>query len=298
MATDVKTAAEVVQDLKSRGLDPSGLSRVGVRPSIAEYLRELWNRRHFIWMDSHHRVATQNSRNILGNIWLVLRPLLDAAMYFVIFGMILRADRGVDNFSAYIVIGVLMFRSTTGSISQGPTILKSGKAMIRAFSFPRAALPISAELRAAMQMIITVTVMLVMIIVLPKHEYPQVAWLLIVPLFLLQCVLNLGISLLMARVGFLIPDVAQVMSVVSRLLMYGSGIIFPIDRYLTHPVVSVIIQANPVFQMVHMYREILMDGTVPEARSWIVLSAWAVGLLVVGFLFFWRGEATYGDEQR
>ncbi|PWH06449.1 ABC transporter [Brachybacterium endophyticum] len=298
MRADADTVPQILRSLEAEGMDASHLGPIGVRPRMTRYLSELWERRHFVWMDSRHRVATQNSSNLLGNLWLVLRPLLDAAMYFLIFGVILDAHRGIDNFAAYIIIGVMMFRSTSRSISQGPGILRSNKAMIRAFSFPRAALPISAEIRDAMQMVITVAVMLAMIIVLPKHELPQVTWLLIVPIFALQSLLNLGISFLFARIGYVLPDVSQAMTVISRFLMYGSGVIFPIERFFDHPVFAAIIHANPIYQLVHMYRVALMDGAVPELRSWVVLGAWAVGLLIVGFLFFWRGEATYGDEKR
>lgn len=297
MSNDARTVPQILAGLEDRGIATEGLSPVGVRPTLGRYIGQLWERRHFIWADSRHRVATQNSRNLLGNLWLVLRPMCDAAIYFVVFGLILQADRGVGNFAAYVVIGVLMFRSTMRSISQGPTTLRSGRSMIRAFSFPRAALPISSEIRDGLQMFWTIAVMLVMVMVLPPHEMPQTAWLWVAPIFALQCVLNLGISFVMARIGFLLPDVTQLMTMLGRVLMYGSGVIFPIDNYLTHPTAAAIIQANPIYQMLSMYRGVLMDGTAPAAQSWIILGAWAVGLFVAGFLFFWRGEATYGGER-
>ncbi|MFC7465638.1 ABC transporter permease [Brachybacterium sp. GCM10030252] len=288
---------QVRQALESRGLQPDDLKPVGVRPSLSDYAGQLWERRHFIWMDARHRVATQNSRNRLGSLWLVLRPLLDAAMYYVIFALILQVDRGMENYAAFIIIGVLMFRSTMRAISQGPSVLHSGKAMIRAFAFPRAALPISAEIRDALQMVYTVAMVVIMIMVVPEHELPELAWLLVPVIFLLQFFLNLGISCVMARVGFHFPDLTQMMSFAGRLLMYGSGVIFPIERFLEHPVAMMLIQANPIYHMLVLYREVLMDGVVPSAEHWLILGAWALGLSVFGFVFFWRGEETYGGEQ-
>lgn len=297
MANDVKKAPQLVRALQDQGIDTSDLEPIGVRPRLGTYLVDLWERRHFIWMDARHRVATQNSRNRLGNVWLLLRPLLDAGLYFVIFGVVLHVTRGIDNFAAYVVIGVLMFRSTMRSFSQGPGTLQSSKAMIRAFSFPRAALPISAEIRDALQTTYTMITLLVLIVAIPPHEWPQWSWFLVVPIFALQFVLDLGISFVLARIGFFVPDVAQLMTVVGRILMYGSGVIFPIDRFLTHPVVAQIIQANPIYQMLAMYRQVLMNGTAPSLDSWLILGGWAFGLLIFGFLFFWRGEASYGGGQ-
>lgn len=298
MAEDAKSAQRIQAALKERGMDPSGLEPVGVRPGLGEYLAQLWGRRHFIWTDARHRVATQNSRNRLGSLWLLLRPMLDALMYYLIFAVVLDVDRGMENYPAYILIGVLMFRSTMSAISQGPNTLQSGKAMIRAFTFPRAALPISAQIRDAFQMFYTVPVVLVMIMVIPEHERPEFTWLLIPVIFAFQFVLNLGISLVMSRIGFLLPDITQLMTFVARFLMYTSGVIIPVDRFLDTPVFREFIQVNPIYHMLVIYREALMDGTVAAPEHWLILGAWGGGLTLVGFLFFWQGEETYGAEQR
>lgn len=299
LSTETKNAQQVIRALGARGLSTEGLSPVGVRPSLDEYIAQLWTRRHFIWMDARHRVLSQNSRNRLGNAWLLLRPLMDAAFYFVIFGVVLSVVReGIDNYGAYIIIGVLMFRATSTSIGSSPGIMSSGKAMIRAFSFPRAAIPISGVIRDGLQMLWAVGAMLVMIVALPPHEYPTLTWLLVVPILVMQWIMNLGFTLIFARIGFHLPDTAQLMSFVSRVLMYSSGVIFPIDRIVTDPVALGVIESNPIFQMIHMYRQVLMEGTVPAAESWMILGGWAAGLLLFGFLFFWQGEAKYGDEQQ
>ncbi|MGP4917153.1 ABC transporter permease [Brachybacterium tyrofermentans] len=299
MADNAKEAQLISQALRDRGLDPTGLTPIGVRPPLGEYLRAIWERRHFIWMDARHRVATSNSRNLLGRLWLVLRPMMEAAMYYVIFAEILGVTRGMENFPGFIIIGVLMFRSTMRAVSSSPSLLSSNKAMVRAFSFPRASLAVSAELRESMQMVFTTATMLVMIMVVPFHERPEFTWLLVPVIFAFQFFLNLGISLTMARIGFIFPDTAQFMSVVGRMLMYGSGVIFPIDRFIDNsPLIAMLIEANPIYHMLVMYREVLMDGAIPSLDHWMILGGWAAGLTLVGLLFFWQGEESYGAEQR
>lgn len=276
------------------GDDASALQPVGVRPPLATYIGDLWGRRHFIWMDSRHRVATSNSKNRLGSIWLILRPILDAMFYFVIFGLVLKMSGGVENFAAFIIIGIMMVRSTARSLSGGPSALSSNRAMIRAFIFPRAAIPISVEIRDGIQMIPTFLAMAMMILILPPFVEPAWSWFLAAPIFVLQWMMNLGITLILSRAGNVIPDLSQVMAFVSRIAMYGSGVIFPIGRFVTHPVALAVIELNPIYQALAMYRQVLMEGTVPALESWMILGAWGSGLLLFGFLFFWRGEATYG----
>ncbi|MCW1805153.1 ABC transporter permease [Brachybacterium squillarum] len=296
MASEVKSTSDVKRALEAKGLDPSGLSRIGSRPSLVEYIQQLWQRRHFIWYDARHRASTQHSRMRLGNVWLVLRPLVDVSFYYVIFGLVLGAGGDMENFAAFLLIGILLFRSTSTSIGGGAGVLRANKSMIKAFTFPRASIPIAAVLQASMTAVFTMVVMCFAIIVLPPHEVPAWTWPLIVPIFLIQAVLNLGLMFITARIGFHLPDMANILGVFSRFLMYGSGVMFPITQFVHDPTVLTLVELNPLFQIIGMMRTVLIDGQVPEARSWLIVGCWAVGVLVAGFVFFWRAEESYGRE--
>lgn len=296
MVNEVTSTSDVKRALEAKGLDPSGLKRIGVRPPLGDYLRQLWQRRFFIWYDSRHRASTQNSRMRLGNIWLFLRPLVDASFYFIIFGLVLKVGRGMENFPAFLIIGVLLFRSTATSITSGTGLLRANRSLIRAFTFPRASIPISAVLQATMTAVFTVLVMVLTIMVIPPFVFPQWSWILIIPIFLIQTTLNLGLMFITARIGFHVPDLANVLGVASRFLMYGSGVMFPIERFVENETAQNIITLNPLYQVIDMMRTVLLDGQTPEPRAWIISISWALGILLIGFLYFWRAEESYGRE--
>lgn len=297
MASDARTVTRIRSALEARGLDASKLSPVGVRPPIPSYLRELWARRYFLWMDSRHRVNSQNSRNRLGRLWLLLRPLLDAAFYFVIFGLILDVNGRVEDYAAFLIIGILAFQAMARTLTQGPSLMHNARTMTRAFSFPRIAIPISFQMREALQLGPTMLVMLVVIAVLPPFVTPAWTWFLLVPILALQLLVNLGVSLILARLGSRFPDTTHIMSFVSRVAMYAGGVIFPLEQFVTHSTAAAILTINPLYRVIDMLREVLMEGTVPAAESWLIVLAWGVGLVLIGFVYFWRGEATYGGDE-
>ncbi|MDO5663534.1 MAG: ABC transporter permease, partial [Brachybacterium sp.] len=281
------------------GLDPSNLFPIGVRPPLGVYLRQLWDRRRFIWYDSRQRTATANARNILGNLWLILRPLIDAAFYFLIFGVLLsRVVEGVENVAAFIVIGVLMFRATSAAIGGGASLMRNNRSMIRAFNFPRASIPVASVLRNTMTATFTMIAMLAVIWVAPPFAPPQLTWLLLPVIFTLQMLLNLGITLITARIGFHFPDMSNMLTVISRFLMYGSGVLFPIERFIANDTIREIVMLNPLYRIIDMARVALIDGQLPALDSWLIVLAWTLALLIGGFLYFWRGEVSYGRELR
>ena len=275
-------------------IDCGGLRPVVHRPPLDEYLRQLWQRRHFVWADARARTLSESRRFLLGQVWLVLRPVLDAGVYMVIFGLVMRSSRGIENFLGYLVIGVFLFRFTAGGIDAGSRSITSGRALVRSFSFPRIALPVAEVARQVLRFVPTLAAMLVLLLVIPPGARLSWRWLLVPLVLALQVVLVTGLVLLTARLVTKIPDLSQVISLFTRFWMYGSGVMFSFDRFVHHPTALAVIKANPMFQVLDIARDCLLYARTPSLTAWAVLAAWATVALVGGLVYFWRGEESYG----
>lgn len=270
------------------------LRPMGQRPSLGSYLRQTWRRRHFIWFDARSRVLTRNSAHRLGSFWLFGKPLLDAIFYFLIFGVVLGVSRGMENFPAYIVVGVLTFQFTANVLNQSASVMRQQRPVIRAFPFPRVSVVLSLLVRESLTMGPVLLGAVLVILALPPHEWPSWSWLLVPAVLMLHALFNLGLAMFVARVAVVVPDLAVGMGFAVRVLMYGSGVIFPIERFVHHPVVYGVLTHNPVFLLLQAYRDLLIVHQLPSAQTWGEIAAWAVGLCILGLVFFWRGEESYG----
>lgn len=269
------------------------LRPVSGRAPVGEYLRQLWARRHFIMERAWSQAVTANRGFFLGNLWLVLNPLLDAGLYMVIFGLMFKPS--IENFSTFLVIGIFMFSLSSRDVTGAAGSISANKGLMRAFMFPRAAIPLSTIMRNLIEAIPTMTVMVLLVTVMVGIPGPSA---LLVPLlFVLQVTLNVGLAFISARLGSMFPDAQKIIPLVFRVLLYGSGVMFSAARYEAVPWVGNIVHHNPFFQMLDMYRAMLMRHTVPPASEWMEFTLWAVCSLVLGFWFFWRGEVTYGRPE-
>lgn len=284
------------QELEERYGNVSHLRRVGSRAPLREYFTELWDRRHFIWAGARGEAMTRYANERLGALWYILRPVLDAVFYGLVFGVILQVSRGMENYLAWVVIGIFMFQLSNRAITGGTGLIRGSKAMIRAFAFPRASLALSLTVRELMMSAPAIVVMLVGIMVIPPHEAPTIAWSVFPIILLLQTTLNLGCTLFFGWLGAVLPDIAQATSFVSRFLMYASAVLFPIDRFIDRPEIMAVIEANPLYVILNMYRSVLIDGAVPPTSAWLMATAWAVGALVIGFTLFWLDEERYSRD--
>ena len=270
------------------------LTKIGQRPDLLDYMVQLWDRRSFIFFDARARVQSGHDKTNLGMAWLVLTPVLTGMTFYLIFGLLLGTSKGIENFIGYLVIGVFTFQMTTRSIIGGAKSLTSNTSMIRAFQFPRAALPIAVNVRELLSNVPVTIVMLLFVILTAPAEVISWRWLLILPAILLQFLFNLGIGMLLAPVILKVPDFGMLLSFVMRLWMYASAVFFAESRFDDYPLIRTIMDFNPVFQVIKIIRDSVLYDTTPSWRSWAVLSVWALGSVAAGLFVFWRGEERYG----
>lgn len=273
------------------------LGQVGRRPPLDTYLRQLWRRRYFIREEARSKVAGTANRNLLGYGWLVLNPLLMGLGFYVIFGLILNTSRGIDNFVGYLMIGVFFFQLSMRCVTGGTQAIRSGQAMIRAFAFPRAALPITVVVREVMNFMPTFLVLAVVLSVLPPAENLTWRVVLVIPAFLCQTLFVLGCAFVLARLGHILPDISNVVNVFARFWLYASGVFFSIDRFVDQPAVQAVMKVNPMFSYLQIYRNSILYGLDSPLWMWMLAVGWAFVFVIFGFLFFYRGEESYGKAQ-
>lgn len=290
--------------VRIESVDGSALSPVFARPPFGEYLRLLWQRRHFIVADARARVISGTSGTLLGRAWLVLSPLLDAAVYLVIFGVLLRSNRGIDNFIGYLLIGVFLFRFSTNCVTRGARSVVAAKSLVKSFSFPRAALPVGTVARETLSFAPALVAMLLLVLLTRPAEPDTWAspielaswrWLLVPVVLAFQLLMNLGLALIAARATVRIPDLAQIIGVLMRFWLYGSAVFFSYERFIDHPRLLEAVELNPMYRVLEITRDCLLYAVTPTWQAWAIVVSWSIGLLALGTVFFWRGEETYGS---
>ncbi|GAA4094052.1 ABC transporter permease [Nonomuraea soli] len=276
-----------------------GLRRAIARPRFHVYLRQLWERRHFITTYATSRNVSKYSNSALGQLWQVLTPLLNAGIYFVMFGVILQGGKGIPNYPVFLLVGMFVFTYTQRSVTAGAKSINGNLSMIRALHFPRAALPLAYTIQELQQLVISMGVLLAIIV---WFEPPTLLWLLIPVVLFMQTMFNIGASLVMARVGASMRDMNQLLPFIMRTWLYASGVFFSIQDKVAGVLpqwVANVMYANPAASYMEAMREILMADYRVQRHSgpdwiWYSCAAWAVFALIFGFWYFWRAEERYG----
>jgi teichoic acid transport system permease protein len=255
--------------ISAEGLDSASLAELAreynlrpsaARPSWPAYARQLWNRRHFIMGFATARNVAMYTEARLGQLWQVLTPLLNAAVYYLIFGLILDTSKGVPDFLQFLITGIFVWNFTQRVFITTSRVMPDSLPLIRALPFPRACLPIGYVIIELQQLMMSMLILTV--IVLATGEPLTWYWLLAIPALALQSVFNIGMGLFLARLGAGADDFSQLMPFLVRTWMYTSGVMFSIvtiSSLRNRPTLSYILQAaNPAAVYISLVRNAIL----------------------------------------
>ncbi|MCP2327389.1 teichoic acid transport system permease protein [Hamadaea flava] len=274
-----------------------GLHESGLRPSLPAYAREVFAYRHFMAVYANAKVVAGFGQTRLGRLWQVMTPVINAGVYYLIFGVVINTRAGVPNFIAYLCVGLFVFNFSQTVVQQAAQAISGNLGLLRALRFPRASLPIAAVL-SQMQHMAAAMVVLAGIVLLSGEPLTW-HWLLLVPTLILQSLFNTGLALVVARLGGRTADLRQVIPFVMRTWMYGSGVFYSVNNFAENlpAALATAVRVNPLLVYVELARDALVESS-PLSSSrpvlWALGVGWALVVALGGFIFFWHGEQTYG----
>lgn len=283
---------------QSRAAEPDGegplspgLRRLGARAPLRSYLHDAWQRRDFAIVVPLGDLRAQHMDTFFGQIWHLLNPALLVGVYFLVFGVLLDTNRGVEHFLAFLTIGILMFQYTQRCAVNGASTISSSEGLLRSIQFPRVLLPVSALVFETAAFVPAILVML--LVAMFSGVTPGVSWLLLAPVLLLQLTFNLGTVLVVARLADRYRDIQQVLPFLFRILLYVSGILFSVQHYVDSALGRKLFALNPIYSLISLARGAILGEPI-GLTMWVSAIAWAAVLLLGGFVFFRAAEERYG----
>lgn len=279
------------------------LRRLGDQQSFTQYMADIWRRREFVWNIAAGNLRAQHMDTALGQLWHVINPMLLLGVYYLIFGVLIERgpSMGLDNYIGFLAVGIFVYNYCQRSISSGASSIVGNMGLIRSLQFPRAVLPVSAVVQALIAFAPSAIVMLFLLLI--TGEQPGLGWLMVLPITAVATLFGIGGALITSRLTEQARDIQNVLPYLFRLTFYLSGILYSVDQILASErfvdvadTLRTLFLLNPFYDIVEISRHYLMSSyDVPNVlEMWGALLGITVVTLVVGLVFFRRGEGSYG----
>ena len=261
--------------------------RIGL-PPIRSYVRQVWRRREFALEMSRTTLRAQHFNTALGQLWLVINPVLLTLVYFVLVDILQSGTRG-PQFFAHLMIGLFAFQFVSGSVTQGARSVVGGGRLILNTAFPRTLLPLSSVITAFMRFLPTLIVYAIVHVAAGLPLGPHVLW--TVPILVLLVVFAAGMAMLVAAAQVYFRDVSSFLPYVMRIWLYGSPVLYYLDEVPAR--FKPVIAANPLSPLLASLSDVLNRGQHPSGSFLAWGLAWALGAFLVGAVFFMSREREF-----
>ena len=283
--TNPKTESEVIRVI-TPDVEP-GHASAGL--SVLWYHRSLL--RDFVQFDLKQRYTGGS----LGFFWTVVTPLLELITYTFVFhgllGIRFEEQSGWTHYALYLFCGMVTWLSFSDGLSQAGASLTNNGHLIKKIHFPTLLLPAHVVLSAAINQVIRMAVLLVAVLIFTQ----QIPWTVVLVPFVmvLQFVLTLGVGLLLSVGTVYFRDMNHWVNASLLLLMFLTPVVYPAAVYPRQ--YSLLLQLNPLAHLVGVYRELLLNGTVPHPHSIIIVMVTSSLALLIGYSVFHHHQRRLAD---
>ncbi len=259
-------------------------------PPMRAYFVELWGRRRFVWHLARSDLKAEHYDSAIGQLWVILDPLLLAAVYFLLRTVVRPAGTGParNAIIAHLVWAVFVFTFVSNSMMAGARSLLNGRALILNSSFPRAVLPIVAIVKAVFDFLPTLLVYFVFHLVLGQPFGKSLVTLPLIVVIL--AIMSLGLGLLFAPLMVFYRDTGGFLPYVTKIWLYVTPALYFVREI--PPNLLVYLRWNPLYPSFAALEQIF-NAQMPSPAYLLAATAWAVGFFLFGALVFLARERDF-----
>src|SRR6266436_1339880 len=156
-----------------------------IRPTkgwVAPNIRELWKYRDLLWILIVRDLKLLYKQTALGAIWVVLQPLIAAAIFAVIFGLVAKLPSDGAPYLLFVFCGLTVWTYFSHALQHAGNSLVRNAQLVSKVYFPRLIIPLAHTLGAIVDLVVTFAVLLVLMGI---YGYMPNLRLLVLPAFFL-----------------------------------------------------------------------------------------------------------------
>lgn len=259
-----------------------------------EAVREVRSRRRLVRYLVDADLQKKGANTLLGNIWWILDPLLQMAVYVVFVSVIVGSTQ--DAYPLFIFCAILPWKWFTSSIGDGITSVTAQETIIKQVQFPKIVLPLAAVVGGIVNFAFGMIPLAALLILFYSSHIS--AWLVLIPVVAaVQFVFTLALAVFLSAANVFFRDVGNVFRHLLRLWFYLSPALYSADKIdsiaAKGGIISRLFNLNPWASMFESYRNLIYYKTGPEWTSLLGVVVVSFVLLALSVIFFKRTEPSF-----
>jgi len=259
-------------------------------------IRAFYEYRVLIFRLARREIAARYQGSALGAMWLVIAPLLQLLIYTFVFSIVFKAkwDLPVEGRLVFAVVffsGLIVYNIFAECVNRGPRLILENPNYVKRLVFPLEIMPWVAAVSALFNFCIGLA--LLAVIYLIQFGIPP-ASALAVPLLIIPFVMmTIGLTYWLAATGVYLRDLAQIVVLITMLLMFVTPIFYSTDQVPES--FRIFIEINPISSVLGQIRGCLFEAKWPDPVWFIAAFAFGWGVLYAGYAWFTKTRKGFAD---
>ena len=261
--------------------------------SLLKEVRSIYRWRELLWQMVAREVKARYKQSILGYFWVILNPLAQMLVMSFAFSIIMKIPTNAAGnipYSVFLFTALLPWNLFSGSLASASNSFING--LISKIYFPRTIMVLSTILAKIVDFIFATSILVIYNDYLPTTLSWHILW--IFPIFIIQQIFTVGLSLFFAAANLLYRDIQYLLSMILLLWMYLTPIIYPAD--LVPERFRFVFQLNPMAVIINAYRQVILGGGAPKYTSLLIALLVSYLTLRIGFIYFKDREKIFADN--
>lgn len=266
--------------------------RPGSLELIAEALRETWSHQRLVRYLVRADLHKHGSDTVLGNVWWILDPVLQMAVYVVLISIIFRAT--TPDYPLFVFAAILPWKWYSAAVNDGIQAVTSRERIIKQVKFPKIVLPVAAAVGGIVNFAFGLIPLFALILLFYSDRWS--ATLVLIPVIAaVQFVFTLATAVFLSAVNIFFRDIANVARHGLRLWFYLSPALYSFDSVADrgNGLVGTILTLNPWTHLFESYRAVMYSESLPNFGALAALLVASTVLLALATLFFKRVEPSF-----
>lgn len=246
------------------------------RPEM-DYIIKIWLSRYF-W--SHLALADLRSRykrSFLGLGWCFVKPFGMTLLLSFVMGHIFHTP--IDDSVLFIYSGLVIWEFIVLSVLTGSNAFVNAQLYIGQFKHPLAIYPLRSVLAAFIDMLFAFLGLIIFVFVRKPSNFGM-AWMGLLPTFLLLFLTVLPVVTIAAFIGVRFRDFSQLVTLLMQALQLISPVFFQPEVFYKGNI-GFIMDINPIYHLMELFRAPLLRGEWASGTdlAFILLTAFSLWLL-------------------
>jgi len=236
---------------------------------------------------SLYELKNQNRNNYLGMAWEILNPAIQILIYWFVFDTLRGREPaevgGVEiPFFSWLLAGFFLWLFFYQATIQGSKSIYTRLRMLSKMNFPMSVIP---NIVIFSKLYVHIAMILITIIIFQfSGYYVNIYYLQLLYFIFAGFCLIYSLSLITSTLSTIIRDVHMFLNSTLRMMLYLSGVLWPITQLSDFPIIMNIMKLNPLLYLIEGYRSAFFGVEWYFIEHWeYTLYFWV--LVIILFLF-------------